>query len=210
VCVALLSAFLAAIHGRLAVVPGGKFASLVGNCPYRRNNVRCAPMDLRADIMIEAPSAAAWAVIGERFASIDEWAGPITTSTLDGELGPGAVRTCRLAGFGPLAPGVIRERLIDFDPQHMTLAYESIDGMPQFIQKAMNRWSVHAIGETRCLVRSRATLKLRGPIVLVSLLFRWRMQVNAARVLDELRHHVERGQPHQSKARTRVVTLDAV
>lgn len=167
-------------------------------------------MNLRAEVIIDAPSTAAWAVLGERFAHIDQWAGPITTSTFDGELGLGAVRTCHFLGFGPVAPGVVRERLIDFDPERLTLAYESIDGMPQFIQKAVNRWSVEAIGQTRCLVRSRATLKLRGPIVLVSLLFRWRMQVNAARVLDELRYQVERGQPHPRKARTRAVTLEVV
>jgi hypothetical protein len=34
-------------------------------------------MDHRADVIIEAPSAAAWVVLGERVAHIDQWAGPI-------------------------------------------------------------------------------------------------------------------------------------
>ncbi len=122
-------------------------------------------MELRADVLMDAPAAAAWAVLGERFGDIGEWAAPITASTLDSELGTGSVRTCHVAGFGPVAPGVIRERLIEFEPEH----------------------------------RSRATVQLRGPIRLVPPLFRWQMQVNAARVMDELRYRVEHGRPHQRK-----------
>ncbi len=96
-------------------------------------------MELRADVLMDAPAAAAWAVLGERFGDIGEWAAPITASTLDSELGTGSVRTCHVAGFGPVAPGVIRERLIEFEPEHMMLAYESVDGMPSFIEKAVNR-----------------------------------------------------------------------
>ncbi len=156
-------------------------------------------MELRADVLMDAPAAAAWAVLGERFGDIGEWAAPITASTLDSELGTGSVRTCHVAGFGPVAPGVIRERLIEFEPEHMMLAYESVDGMPSSIEKAVSRWSVHALPEDRCEVRSRATVQLRGPIRLVGPLFRWQMQVNAARVMDELRYRVEHGRPHQRK-----------
>ena len=66
------------------------------------------------EIVVRAPAAAAWAVLGERFGQIAEWAAPITASSLEGALGVGAVRTCHIAGFGPVAPGAIRERLIDF------------------------------------------------------------------------------------------------
>jgi hypothetical protein len=56
-------------------------------------------MELRANVMIDAPAAAAWAVLGERFGDIGEWATPITASALDHALGSGSVRTCHVAGF---------------------------------------------------------------------------------------------------------------
>jgi hypothetical protein len=159
-------------------------------------------MELRLDVVIDAPPAAAWAVLGERFGQIGEWASPITTSTLDGDLGIGAVRTCHIAGFGPVAAGVVRERLIEFDAERMSLAYESVDGLPSSIERAYNRLSVHAHGENRCEVRARARIELRGLMRLVSPFFGWRMQVNAARVLQELRHEVEHGRPHPRKLLT--------
>ncbi len=156
-------------------------------------------MELRVDVVIDAPPAAAWAVLGERFGYIGEWAAPITASELDGDLGVGAVRTCHVARFGPVAPGVVRERLIEFDPEHMLLAYESVDGLPSFIERAVNRLSVHALAEHRCEVRARARFELHGPVRLVSPFFRWQMEVNAGRVLDELRYEVEHGWPHPRK-----------
>jgi hypothetical protein len=150
-------------------------------------------MDLSAEVMINAPASEAWVVLGERFGQIGEWAAPITESTLEGEPEVGAVRTCHIARFGLVEPGVIKERLIAFDPEALQLAYEAIEGMPSFIQGAINRWSVHSLADSRCLVRTQATLWLRAPFNWVGFLFKWSMQANGARVLDELKHQVEQG-----------------
>ena len=110
-------------------------------------------MELRAEIMINAPADAAWAVVGEGFGQIGQWAVPITASSMDGELAIGAIRTCQVASFGPFAPGVVEERLMVFDPNAMSLEYDSTAGLPAFVRSAVNRWSVHAQSEMTCLVR---------------------------------------------------------
>jgi len=140
-------------------------------------------------------------VLGERFADIGEWAVPITASSLDGTLGRGAVRTCRTACFGPVPAGTIKERLLDFDPDAMSFAYEAIGGMPGFMADAVNRWSVHPLDGQRCLARTHATLTLRGPAALLGFMLNRKLRADGSRVLDELRYRVEHGRPHPRKVR---------
>lgn len=156
-------------------------------------------MELNGEVIINAPAHAAWAVLGICWGHIGRWAAPITASSLDGEPCAGAVRTCHIARFGPVPPGIIKERLLAFDSDAMSFAYESIEGMPRFIEGAVNRWSVHALGDGQCVVRSRATVRLRGPMVLLGFLLERSFRANGARVLDELRHRVEHGSPHPRK-----------
>jgi len=97
--------------------------------PTRTNFGR---MELRAEVIINAPAQTAWAVLGEQFGDIGTWAGPIVRSSVDSQPGPGTVRTCQIARFGPFSAAIIRERLVEFDPEAMSLAYESAEGMPAF------------------------------------------------------------------------------
>jgi Polyketide cyclase / dehydrase and lipid transport len=159
-------------------------------------------MQLRAEVLIDAPAAAAWAVIGERFGDIADWAAPIRASSLDGELAVGATRTCQVAQFGPFAPGVVKERLLAFDGLAMSLRYESTAGLPRFVKSATNRWSVDPRTEATCLVRTEATLELQGPIRLLSMLFARVLQAEAIRVLKDLQRYVEysRSLPRQHAA----------
>jgi hypothetical protein len=72
-------------------------------------------------------------VVGERFGEIGEWASAISESVMDGPPAVGRVRTCQVAGFGPIAAGVIKEHLIEFNSQARSLSYEAAAGMPWFI-----------------------------------------------------------------------------
>jgi hypothetical protein len=118
---------------------------------------------------------------------------------VNGEACIGAVRTCQFTGFGPFKPGTVKEQLTEFDPQAMTLAYVAIDGLPAFAERAVNHFSVHALSDDRCLVRSRATMELRGPMRMFGWFVKLRLQRAGSQVLDELRHYVERGRPHARK-----------
>jgi hypothetical protein len=65
-------------------------------------------MEMRAELVINAPAEDAWVVVGERFGDIGEWASAITESVMDGPPAVGRVRTCQVARFGPIAAGVIK------------------------------------------------------------------------------------------------------
>ena len=90
-------------------------------------------MEIRAELAINAPAEDAWVVVGERFGQISEWASAVTGSAMDGQPAVGRVRTCQVAGFGPIPAGVITERLVRFDPDARSLSYEAAAGMPRFI-----------------------------------------------------------------------------
>jgi hypothetical protein len=119
---------------------------------------------------------------------------------MDGPPAAGQVRTCHVAGFGPVPPGVIGERLLHFYPQARSLSYEAVSGMPGFIRRAVSRWSVHEGPGGASTVRIRATVTLRPPARPLGPALRWRMRADSRRVLAELRHRVETGRPHPAKA----------
>lgn len=161
-------------------------------------------MQLSAEIRIRVPADLAWDLVGTRFGSIATWAGPISASSLDTPTtGVGSVRTCHVAGFGPMRRMVLRERLLEFDAAGRTLTYEALSGMPSFVRGATNRWSVHPDegeagpdGPGACVVRTRATLRLAwwlrplGPVLAA------RLRREATGVLEQLAHHLETGRPH--------------
>jgi hypothetical protein len=146
-----------------------------------------------------------WAALGERFMHVGKWAAPITSSCPLSEEHPGVgvVRACHIEGFGPVKPGTIHERLTSFDRERMTFEYEALEGMPSFITRAVNRWSVHPLDDRRSQVRIHATLTLKGPAVLLSCLLKWQMQWGGARVAEELKYFVEHGKPHPRKLAAR-------
>jgi len=157
-------------------------------------------MELHAHLDIAAPAAAVWHLIGERFGDIGQWAVPITSSSLDGVPAVGAVRQCHVAGFGPVPPGVIHEKLTVFEPASMRFEYAAVRGMPAIIKRATNRWQVVPAGPQACVVRIHATMALRGLAALTAPLMKWRMINDSKLVLEELKHRAEHGQPHPRKS----------
>lgn len=156
-------------------------------------------MDMRTELVINAPAEDAWMVVGERFRQIGEWSSAITESAMDGPPAADRVRACQVAGFGPIAAGVVTERLIRFDPEARSLSYEAVTGMPRFIVAAVSRWSVHSGAGSACVVRIHATLTLRRAARLLSPALRWRLRADTRRALTELRIRIETGHPAPAK-----------
>jgi hypothetical protein len=152
-------------------------------------------MEMRAELVINALAEDAWAVVGERFGEIGEWASAITESVTVGPPAVGQVRTCQVAGFGPIKAGVITERLTQFDPEAKSLVYEAAAGLPWFIAGAVSRWSVHAGPGSACTVRIHAALVLRLAARPLSPVLRWRLRADTRRTMSELRRRVEAGHP---------------
>jgi hypothetical protein len=156
-------------------------------------------MELHEEVQVRVLADQAWALVGEAFGDIGTWAAPIVTSTIDTPAAPGSVRTCHIRGFGPVAAGVIKERLTRFDQAQRALSYEWVEGRPSFIVYAINRWSVHALAPGRCTVRVHATLTLHPVLRPLEPPLRWWMGRDAGKVLEELACRLEIGTPHPRK-----------
>lgn len=151
------------------------------------------------EISVPAPAAAAWEVVGTQFGDIGAWATAITRSSLDRQLGQGATRTCHIPRFGPVAPGQIRERLVEFDPERMALSYEVVEGMPAIFKSARNRWTVEPRGPNACTVRTHATMQLRFPMNLLGPFLRRQLLAASASLPEELVHRIVHGEAHPRK-----------
>jgi hypothetical protein len=159
---------------------------------------RVRRFELHRTIFVAASPASAWTILGERFGDIGEWAAPVAASRLDGELGVGARRTCKIAGFGPVAAGQIEERLVEFDRAARQLEYVAITGLPEFIAHASNHWRVRASGHG-CEVSTHASVEIRWPMALLAGPMRWKLAGDSQRVLEDLRYRIEQGHPHPRK-----------
>jgi hypothetical protein len=158
-------------------------------------------MELKHEIEIEAAPERVWAVLGERFMQVSDWASPINSSCAVGPAEPrvGAMRACSIPQVGPVKAGVVRERLTKFDRGQMSFEYELVEGKPGFVALAVNRWTVVRLEGERALAQSSATLELKGPIKLLGWLIRWQFQAAGARVLEDLKYFVEHERPHPRK-----------
>lgn len=159
-------------------------------------------MDLHCQIEVDAPADRVWEVLGARFAHVGEWAAPIESSCHVGEVaspGVGSSRHCTTRRFGPFAAGAVEERLVRFDAGARTLTYEAVRGLPRFVRRAVNCWTVTPLGPHRSLVVSTAVLELGGPVGLLRCPLAWQLERSGARVAQELKYFVERGVPHPRK-----------
>lgn len=156
-------------------------------------------MEIRTEIKVHGSPEAGWTVLGQEFGRIDRWASAISSSTLDRDPAVGAVRTCRLTGFGGLPPSEIAETVIHFDPEGRSLAYTVTSGLPSFIRAAENHWSVRSIGGGFSLVTSSAKIRVAWYFWPFIPALRARMRKDVERLLEELKHTVEEGQPRSRK-----------
>lgn len=115
-------------------------------------------MQITKSCTLNAPVQRVWDVLGEGFGDL-RWVRSVSASSLEGELAVGAVRSCEFEPSLLVSSGVARERLVEFDPQRYTLAYELVEPSGP-MRRAGSRWSVEPDGaDARVTVVS--TIELR-------------------------------------------------
>jgi hypothetical protein len=129
-----------------------------GGCPL--NGQKRQEMKIKTSVEMSLPATDLWMVLGERFASVSEWADSIVKSSLDGSLGEGAVRTCDLKQTGPLPAGQVTEELTRFDASARAMTYVVKSGVPGFMRYLDNAWTIEDLGDGRSRVTSVLTLNM--------------------------------------------------
>ena len=161
-------------------------------------------MKLVVETKINASATKAWEVVGEGFADIASWSCGLAQSSLDGELKSGAIRTCvSAASFGPFEAGTVQEQLTEFDSGRKTFSYQAISGLPGFISKAQNQWSVLSRSDKSCVIRFDAEIQFRGffrPFgIILAPIMKLMMKSDLAKMQEEMIFRIENGKPHPRK-----------
>ncbi len=147
---------------------------------------------------------AVWSVLGDGFDRIGEWATSVPSSTgssrpVEIEGAPSAGRTCTLAVPGFSA---IEERLVRFEPETYTLAYEVTEGMPVFVESAVNTWALRPLDDGSTEVTTSVEMTTTG---LLGRLATPAMGLNVSRTQSalarDLTSFVETGRPSPAKQR---------
>jgi len=153
-------------------------------------------MDVRHEVMVDAPAATAWQVLGKGFGAICEWMPNMTSSEMQGELRAGGERVCRSAGWGPFPAGEVVEELLLFDEDAMEFAYVARSGLPWFIEHGENHWTIAPAGEDRCVVRMHGQLRTVWWLRWFAPLMVLGMRGAMAKMDEEMKHMIEKGTPH--------------
>lgn len=157
-------------------------------------------MNITTSIKLAASQAKAWEVLAEQFGEIATWTTALRSSTLEGPVQKGAVRICESAPFGPFPASVVKERLVEYDPQNFRFAYVAYSGLPAMFKHAQNNWSIERIDESNCWVHSHAVIKISWWLKPISWLLKALIKRDVKKVVIEIQHYIETGTIHPRKA----------
>jgi carbon monoxide dehydrogenase subunit G len=156
---------------------------------------------LRGQTTIDAPPDHVWAIVAHRFDRIGEWASPIPDSRINSNANTatGAPVAGRICSTGLPLFGHVAETIVDYSEVTRTLTYRG-EGMPRFVRDARNRWQVTELAGGGSRVTIEATLETRGVLArLFALPLRLQLNRQGRRMLADLKHYAETGEPSPKK-----------
>lgn len=119
--------------------------------------------EVEKEIVINVSAEELWTMVGPGFIEVYKW-----SSNVDHAEGSGAAefegavcreRSCDLnvKGFSSIS-----EKLTAYNEKDMNLAYAITEGMPGFVTKAVNDWTVVSIGENQSKLVMKAEFASKG------------------------------------------------
>ena len=159
-------------------------------------------IEIKGQTVIDAPASKVWGVLAHDFANIGRWATIIPDSRPDTtvsapEGAPVGARVCSnsVPGFGD-----VREEFLTYDEEGKRFSYKATDGLPLFIESAVNNWSVRSVGPNRSVVEARGKVQMRLiPGLFLAPFMKLQLGRSAAQVGEELKYFIEQGHPHPRK-----------
>ena len=119
--------------------------------------------DVVKEITINVPAAQLWEMVGPGFVDVYKWSSNVDHA--HGQGNPefeGATCSERFCNVNVKGFNKISEKLIKYNETNMNLAYRVVDGMPGFITKAVNDWTVVAVSETQSRLVMKAEFESKG------------------------------------------------
>ena len=142
-----------------------------------------------------------WKLVGPGFAEVHQWASNVDFTTGKGMAKlPGAPCNERVCDVNVKGFGQVSERLEAYNEQTMTLAYEANQGLPGWVTRAANRWTVEAVDADTSRLVMLAEFRTKGLMgwVMNGLMER-KMTQTVRTVLQDLKVYIETGKVSANK-----------
>ena len=160
--------------------------------------------EITGEVLIHAPAETVWDILGKNYSRIGDWASVIQQSASMEHLSIPRGSDAGGRSCTPTLPFVraVTEELTYFDEATKTFRYEATSGLPGFINKAENTWSVVEAGPDQCIVKTVGRLSMKQiPGALIFPVFKWQLSRAGAQLVEELKYYAENGRPHPRKAK---------
>lgn len=164
--------------------------------------------DLEKELLIHVPAEALWELIGPGFIDVYKWSSNVDHAEGKGTSEfEGAVCSERFCDVNVKGFNKISEKLTKYDEKKRNLAYEVHEGMPGFITRAANEWTVIPISVNQSKLRMQATFRSKGIMgTLMNGMMRKKMNDTLETVLNDAKIYAETGEVSQAK-RKRMMQL---
>ncbi len=158
--------------------------------------------DLSREIVINVSSEKLWNMVGPGFTEVYKWASNIDYSEGSGEAEfEGATCSERYCNVTVKGFDKISEKLLKYDESKMNLAYEVKHGMPSFITKAENDWTVVSLGEGQSKLVMNAIFRSKGIMgFMMNGMMKKKMEDTLDIVLNDAKVYAETGKISKAKA----------
>lgn len=164
---------------------------------------------LEKEITVNVSAGELWEIVGPGFIEVYKWSSNVDhaegsgTPEFDGASCSNRSCNVNVKGFDK-----IDEELTKYDAAKMNLAYAVKEGMPKFITKAANDWTVVSIDETHSKLVMKAAFESKGMMgKMMNGMMRKKMAETLETVLNDAKVYAETGKVSQVKA-DRMAQLD--
>lgn len=118
---------------------------------------------VQKEILINVSAAELWEMVGPGFVEVYKWSSNVDHAEGQGKSEfEGAVCSERFCDVNVKGFSRISEKLTKYNEQEMNLAYEVKDGMPGFVTKAINDWTVVPVGNNQSKLVMKAEFGSKG------------------------------------------------
>ena len=119
--------------------------------------------DIEREITINVSADQLWEMVGPGFVEVYKWSSNVDHAEGAGQSEfEGAVCDERFCDVNVKGFSRISEKLTKYDAQTMNLAYAVKDGMPGFVTKAVNDWTVVPVNDSQSKLVMKAQFRSKG------------------------------------------------
>jgi len=156
---------------------------------------------LEKEIVINVSEDQLWDMIGPGFIDVYKWSSNVDHAEGKGQSEfEGAVCNERFCDVNVTGFSKISEELTIYDASKKTLAYAVKDGMPGFVTKAVNQWTVVRVDDSHAKLVMKAEFGSKGLMgSMMNGMMKKKMGTNLETVLNDAKIYAETGQVSQAK-----------